>query len=383
MRQFLTILSVLLSGCATVEPPPASPEPLPTVLELVNHELFSAASPVDRTGIFSLTPQQQQEFLAYFNRPQNLSTAPNQRLYDYMERFSHQFDYLGETLTADEALAQQRGNCLSLAIVTTALARLADVRVGYQLVNSAPVFERRGEFVLVGRHIRTVLHGKTVTEDGFFSRTMLVVDYFPDDTDSRLIGMVSESDYISMYYRNLGADALVEGRLADSFAFVMVALEHAPLDADSINMLALLHRKAGDLASAERLYQRGIEIADDRLTLVSNYRKLLLAGGRVDEAAVLTEQLANYDDQRPYHWLRLAHTVFDQGSFDEAKRYYSKAARLAPYLEEAHFGVARSALKLGQAVAARRSIAQALETSRSEPARRLYRAKLQMLGRSQ
>lgn len=376
----LGVLTLIL-GCTTSLQVPALHQP--SVLELVNVDLLGTSEiSIDEQQIFGLTPEQSAHFLDYFNDEKLADQAPHRRVYHYVERFAENFDFLGATHVAHEALAKQAGNCMSLAIVTTALARLANVQIGYQLIDSAPVYERKGDLVLSGRHVRALLHhheSKKVNGELSYSGSTLVVDYFPDKSH-RLARWIKEEEYIAMYYRNLAADALVGNQLSDAFTFAKTAAKLEPNGGDVINLFALIHRRAGDDETAEIIYRFGMEHARDQLTLMNNYRNLLINQGRTKEADRISERLSQYDSQHPYHWLGLAHSSYANRDLVEAERFYLKTLDLAPYLHEAHMGLARVKYAQGDKRAAKRSLDQALLAARDHQSQGLYQAKLNALG---
>jgi len=120
-------------------------------------------------------------------------------------------------------------------------ARRANVPIGYQLIDSAPVSERKDILVLIGRHLRASLHNhesRKVTGEISYTRSTLVVDYFPDKSH-RLARRIEEDHYIAMYYHNLTAEALVANQLGAAVMFAKAAAKLAPTGGDVINLFAL------------------------------------------------------------------------------------------------------------------------------------------------
>lgn len=99
---------------------------------------------VSAANLFELRESQKTAFLDYFHDPSRQSTIPHERVYNYLHTTTADFDFHNDTHTATETLDNAADNCLSLVILTTALAKLANVETGYELVDSTPVFERRG-----------------------------------------------------------------------------------------------------------------------------------------------------------------------------------------------------------------------------------------------
>jgi len=333
-------------------------------------------------ALFALNEDQARHFLNYFNDPLRQGSPAHQRVVDYILLTGDRFGFQGATHTAEQTLINNGGNCLSLAILTTSLARLAQVDVGYQLVRSTPVYGQAGGLTLKQQHVRSYLYAPRHknTEDNLYvmRRAGLIVDYFPSGHE-RFIGNISEADYIAMYYRNIAADGLLDKNYGLSFWMLLKSFEFAPNHPDGINMMAVLHRRAGDIQRAEKLYLYGIEHSDGVVSLLKNYRDLLVFQGRMDEASEISEQLYGLVDDSPYNWLAVADSAYLEGNYSEALSFYSKAEKLAPYLHEVYLGKAKSYYRLGNHTAAKKQLELARDNAYEEGKKALYSAKLASL----
>jgi hypothetical protein len=157
--------------------------------------------------IHKLTPQQEKDFLDYMNDPRRANTGPHYRLYQYMEQKIDNFSYEGVTYSASQTLALNSGDCMSLAVLTTALADLAGLEIDYQLMDDVPVYELNGITVKKGVHIRTIIYDPAFIEpDGEGAYTLIrpgiKIDYFPTNR-YRFISNLNRDDYQAMYYQNI------------------------------------------------------------------------------------------------------------------------------------------------------------------------------------
>ena len=153
-------LAVLLTACAAtpVRTVASAPQPVGPAIPGLDARQFGEPVPVPPVAsLFKLTKEQEADFLHYFHDPRHAAEAPHQRLSAYLYQRLHGFRYYGPTQSAADALSTHEGNCLTLALVTTALARLAEVEVAYQRISDTPVFERNGNVVLVSEHVRSLL----------------------------------------------------------------------------------------------------------------------------------------------------------------------------------------------------------------------------------
>lgn len=385
-RMWVVCLSALLCACATtaqrapvvaVEAPPGPP---------VHAELFGA--PVSIPGadqLFSLSPQQQAHFLEYFNDPAQSGYKPHERIHGYLEGRLGDFRYHGSTLTATEALASNNGNCLSLAMVTTALARLAGVEVDYQLVRNALVYERRDGLVTVADHVRTRLYDPTfepVAGTGRILRPHIVIDYFPEPGQRRG-GRVDTPEVLAMFYVNLAGEALLAHDLQRSYWLLQAALDSVSDSPAALNSMAVLHRIAGDAGSAEALFHYALDLHADNVNLLGNLRNLVRGQGRTLEAEALEQKLLELPNRDPYRLIEFGIQAQGEGRLHRALAFYDRASVLAPYLHEAYWRKAVVYQALGEPARAEELLQQALHTAPRADDRHLYHAKLGTLGSSQ
>ncbi|MGQ0801222.1 MAG: tetratricopeptide repeat protein [Pseudomarimonas sp.] len=379
-------LTLLLAGCAAAPTRPqvalaAAPAPIP-----VRSELFGepVALP-DAEQVLDLSAEQQQHFLNYFLDPANALHKPHERIYEYLDRRLSDFRYHGDTLTPTEALAGGQGNCLSLALLTTALARLAGVEVGYQRARSAPVFERREGLVTVAEHVRTRLYDPTfVDEPGFLvtQRPHIVIDYFPT-RGQRSGGRVEAAELMSMFYVNLAAEALVQGDHRRSYWLLLTALEHDADNPSAFNSLAVLHRRMGAVDAAEAIYRHALARHGDNLSLLGNLRSLLRDQRRWLDAQAIDARLALLPNHDPYRYIEMGGTAIAEGKPRLALSYYAQAAEMAPYLHEAYWRMAVAYDALGQPANAASLLQQAQDNAPRDRDQHLYQAKLRSLESSQ
>lgn len=382
---FLLIIG-LLAGCAGLERKPGETAVVLTEEEPVlsfESELFGEP-PTDIIAvneIYQLSDTQQNAFRNYLNHHSRQDTPAHKRVYEYLESITMNFGYQGNTYTAEEALRKTSGNCLSLAILTTALAQIAGVESGYQLIDSAPVFESQGNVVFRGQHVRTKLYAplhNDITGLRPIRRGGLLVDYFAREGD-RFVSNISEVEYQAMYYENLASEAISRKDYNTAFWLLSKVLELTPHSSSAINSMAVVHRRAGYVNKAEEIYKYGIDNLPNKVSLLRNYRVLLEEQGRHDEAGVISERLVELDEPNPFDWLHAGQEAYDNGDFRDAITFYKKAVEIAPYLHESYAGMAKAHYKLGERTRAKRELENAQKFSYEKSIQSLYQAKLMAL----
>lgn len=340
-------------------------------------------SPVSIEGeetLFTLSDAQRHDFLDFYNHFLRRNSPGYERVFDYLERETRDFNYESKTYTATETLAGQKGNCMSLAVLTTALASAVnEVDIRYQLVDSSPVFYKESDVVVKGVHVRSKLYERLgASSNLYLGRSSLIVDYLPDDK-TRFIGNISRAKFLALYYGNRAVEFMASEKFQEAYWYTRKALEYEPEDAANINSMAVIFRRIGDDAKAEEVYAYGLAVTDDKLTLLKNYRLLLSAQGRKGEVKAVTQQMAEYDDPSPFGWLDAANFAYNNGEYQEAEVFYQKSIDAAPYLDYGYFGLAKVKYQKGELKGAKRMLIKAMENTFKEEGRELYQAKLSRL----
>lgn len=373
-RWLLLTASCLLAACQSA---PQHINNLPDDVLEVSDALFSNKPVMPGPDeIHALDQQQQTAFLDYFHNPIRTAVPGYQRVADYLGLRVRNFSYRTDTYNAADTLSSNSGNCLSLAILTTALAQLAGVETAYQLMDSEPVFEFHGTVVEKGVHVRTLLlnpdqaAAPDILESGGIS-----IDYFPTQRERFVRNMIND-EYVAMYFRNIANEALRSDDLDTAYWYARESLHYHPGSSDAFNTLAITTRRAGYNKEAESIYLFAIAHASNKLTLLKNYRLLLASSGRVEEALLIDRQLQRMEDPSPFHWFQLARSAVDDGDYEHAIDYYRRALTLAPYLHEAHLGIARAYAGLGYREESLQSLVAAIDNAGRLRDRKYYKAKL-------
>lgn len=376
------VLGLIVQSCAQapkVEPTTLVEERKPIPITYYS-QFGERPEMISADDIFTLTPKQRSKFRKYLAHPINKETLRHKRVSNYLRKIIKGFNYHSGTLIASESSELNQGNCLTLAILTTALSRVADVSVGYELMRTPPVYQKKGNTILSSQHIRSVLYEPGGAESGtfFLMQPVIKIDYFATNKTS-VKRKVRESEFVSMYFRNKAAEAIVEHRYADAFWLAIESFKYAKDNAHATNMLALVYDRMGFPEDAEKLYKFGIERSDDKIDLLSNYHKFLLRYERLEEAYAINQKIIELDVPDPFDWLDLGDEALAEGKYREAIRFFDKVVELAPYLHHGYSGIGRAEFLRGNTVLAKRAFNKAAERAHDKDTRALYRAKLSAL----
>ncbi|MBD3586321.1 hypothetical protein HHX48_11285 [Salinimonas sp. HHU 13199] len=331
--------------------------------------------------IYALPDTEKVAFLNWFHAPHNQSLAPHQRLAKYLEKTLHGFTYNGSTHNATEAAILDNGNCLSLAVITAALASVADIDLKFQKMNSPPVYKKQGDIMMLSSHVRTKAYNtvnKEGRDDGSFPKVLVpasvIIDYFPSYGNVK--GEYVSQDAVSaMFYRNKVAVALVDNHVSKAFWLADKALKLAPNDPENVSAMAVVLRRLDKQDEAEQLYQQAIAHDITDITLLSNYLSLLSRQGREQEAAEVGELLLHQNDENPYSWITLASEHIDRRELKKAQYFLDKAKQLAPYLDDVYREQARCFFLQEKLDEAHQALTKAHQLAWDDRSRALYMAK--------
>lgn len=335
IKWFLTFAIVLSLGCSSVQD-----NKVKQARVSLNSDLFSLNNlALSEESLYALTERQQQTFLKFHQQKIAQGYLPHESVRLFLENKLSQFTYYGQTYTASEAMAKNSGNCMSLAILTTAFSRLAGVEIDYRKMNSLPIYEKHGNVLLSSSHVQSLLYDPSfIAEEDYYYiyRPAIVIDYFPQESNIRS-KTVNSNEFLAMYYVNKGAEFYIQKDFDNAFIYAEHAYILDQSNVSSINLLALLHKKKGDIESAERLYLAAMASDDVNISVLDNYVTLLKQQGRSKDAKEVKSQIENIYDPNPYHWLEKAQLASYNKDYSDAERYYRKVIKLAPYVKQAYF----------------------------------------------
>ena len=142
--------AVTLSGCAS---PPLAPLPKPPPGLFLDTAFGAPSLPIDARDVFALSPAMQ-HYLEVEIAPQLRSMGAQRGLIDALYRKAQlRLDYDTEvTRTAAEAFDARAGNCLSLVVMSAALAKHLALPVRYQALVGQEAWSRNGDLSCADLH---------------------------------------------------------------------------------------------------------------------------------------------------------------------------------------------------------------------------------------
>jgi hypothetical protein len=332
-----------------------------------------------------LTERQKAHFLDYFYAQQNSKFKSHQRIQQYLIEFMDEFEYTNETFNASETIRLKRGDCLSLALVTAALADLVDVDVSHQHVNRTPLYSKLDGKMIITKHVRTKLYDKEESEQNdqeyyYFGRTHLIIDFFNMRYD--IAGReLSREEVLSTYYSNLAVQAYTKRDYDSAFMYSSNAMKVYPTSPENINIHSLAMAKVLGNEVSISLMEKALRVNLFSLNLLENLKLKYQQTNQTQKLDAIDKKISYINDPNPYRWLDLGHKYYHDKKYGIALEQYQRAEKLAPYLDEVYFNQAKVYFKLGNRQFTKQYLRMAIQAPIKQNEISLYNAKLAILER--
>jgi len=284
------------------------------------------------------------------------------------------------TRTAAQAFEARAGNCLSLVVMTAALAKEMGLQVEFNSASVDETWSRHGSLLLRSGHINITVGRPSIERTRGLDTHTWTIDFLPP---GELRGLrtqpLREATVVAMFMNNRAAEALARDAVSDAYWWARESLLADPEFTTSLNTLGVVYQRAGLADAAEQAFSELLRRDPEHTQALHNLALLLEQRGRADEANMLRVRLAALEPEPPYHWFVQGQQALRRGDARAARDLFSREVARADYSSEFHFWLAVAHFQLGEARAAQHHLerAAALSTSRSE--RDLYAAKLAWL----
>jgi hypothetical protein len=375
MKLVFLLLFSLLVGCAST--PSAPPPPL------FDDSRFAPPSQrISADEVFSLTDAMR-SYLKH-DIGQQLRTKGAQRgLIDALyNRGELKLEYdSAVTRNAAQAFDARTGNCLSLVIMTAALAKELGLPVRFQSVYVPQTWSRSGNLYFSSGHVNLSIGKRPVEARGVFDFAEYVTIDFLAPREMRGVHtqMIDEHTIVAMYLNNRAAESLADGRVDDAYWWARAAVQHMPTFLTPYNTLGVIYSVHGDPQRAADVLGYVVSLEPGNLQAMANLVPVLERLGRTQEAREMALRLARIEPQPPFHYFNEGIAAMHAREYARAKSMFQKEVDRAAYYHEFHFWLALANLGLGDTKEARKHLAVALDNSTTRIDRDLYAAKLEHL----
>jgi len=377
MRTLTLLLAILLSACASRPPPPPQAAPAP----LFADHLFSA--PTERVGTDDVlkASDAMRRYLAVDIAEQIRNKGAQGGLVDALYRRAQlRLEYdTTNTKTASEAFESRSGNCLSLVLMTAALARELQLPVRFQSAYLEEAWSRSGTLLFASGHVNITL-GRRLFDAASRDFNPWTIDFLPaEEIRSLKVRDIEESTVLAMYANNRAAEALARGKLDDAYAWAVEALRKDPGFMNSYNTLGVVYMRHNDLAHAERVFGFILERDPKHTRALANIAETYTRLARPAEAEAARIRLAAIETVPPFHFFNLGLDAARRSDWRTARDLFAREVARADYYHEFHFWLGLADWQLGNVAQARKHLQLAMDNSTNRGQHDLYAAKLDWL----
>ena len=377
MKTIATLLiTVMLASCAVA--PVGSQH-----RDFLNDQLFVQPSEqIDVGDVFAISSEMKR-YLSTEIADQLRSKGLQQGLVDALynqQQLKIRYDST-KTRNASETFQDRVGNCLSLSIMTAALAQELGMPVRFKSLVVDETWARSGNLYFSVGHINLTLGNKnTNILRKFDGNGQITIDFIPPgEVRGEHAHDLAKETVIAMYMNNRAAEALARGNVNDAYWWSREAIKQAPNFLNPYNTLGVIYRRHGNLAEAERVLTFALQHEPENMRVMSNLAIVLTDLGRTADAQLLMARIEKRQPYPPFHFFDLGKAAMRAKDFGAASAFFEKELRRDEYNHEFHFWLATAYAELGKLKLSHKHLAMAMEFSTTVKVRDLYAAKFDRL----
>jgi len=370
------LLVLAVAGCSTAPSQPLSPQ------TLLHDESFTPlAQPIDAGAVFAPSETMRAYLrdsakgsVFFHNRAEWLVQA----LYRPGE-LKIEYD-AATTRNAAQAFDARAGNCLSLVVMTAALAQELGLQVEYNSAYSEETWSRNGSLLLRSGHINITIGRRLIDRPRGQDSRSWTIDFLPaGELQGLRVRQIEQTTVLAMFMNNRAAEALARDDVNEAYWWARAGLRADPGFGAVINTLGVIYQRSGHAGAAEVTFGELLHRQPKHTQALHNLALLLEQQGRTAEAAPLRTRLAALEPEPPYHWFVLGQQALSRGDSRAARDYFAREVARADYSSEFHYWLALAHYQLGETRDAQHHLERAAALSNSRNERDLYAAKLAWL----
>jgi tetratricopeptide (TPR) repeat protein len=281
---------------------------------------------------------------------------------------------------ANDTFHMQTANCLSMSIMTYAMATEAGFDVDFQEIMIPEYWTRRAGYNLLNGHINIKMLAPKQPNVFELRRRSFQVDF--DPLPSRIgfpTKVVSKQAVLSMFYNNKGADAVLRKDYVHAYAYFREALLIKPNFYSAWINLGIVYRLNELWPEAEKVYMHALAINPDSLTAWENLAYLYTFTGRNADAQKILAKVEAQRNNNPYYHVNLGEQEMEKRHWDQAVAHFRRALALDKGKHEVYFWLARAYFEIGELQQSERYLKQAKNKARNKHDEKKYQSKLEFL----
>ncbi|MDG1951978.1 MAG: transglutaminase domain-containing protein [Gammaproteobacteria bacterium] len=225
------------------------------------------------------------------------------------------------THTAIESFAARQGNCLSVMNLFVAMARYAGIDANFQTVKVRPNWDRRGNLVVLSQHINAT--GR------FGPHRSYVSDFTPEVSLQQFTSTtLTDAQARSLYFTNIGVEALIEGNSEEALDFLKNALFLDPDSSVAWNNIGAIYSDLGNSELTEFSYKMSVLKDSNSMSAIGNLAKFYRKNGQLARAKQYDRAIERFNETNPYFFYSQGSAALSDDDFVLAEELFLKAVSL-------------------------------------------------------
>ena len=242
------------------------------------------------------------------------------------------------THTAIESFAARQGNCLSVMNLFVAMARYAGIDANFQTVKVRPNWDRRGNLVVLSQHINAT--GR------FGPHRSYVSDFTPEVSLQQFTSTtLTDAQARSLYFTNIGVEALIEGNSEEALDFLKNALFLDPDSSVAWNNIGAIYSDLGNSELTEFSYKMSVLKDINSMSAIGNLAKFYRKNGQLARAKQYDRAIERFNETNPYFFYSQGSAALSDDDFVLAEELFLKAVslmRFEPTIIKSSFSISTS-----------------------------------------
>lgn len=222
--------------------------------------------------------------------------------------------------SASEAFQARRANCLSLVNLYIGMARHLGLDVRYQTVQIRPMWNRRGELLILSEHINAL--GRIGPSNQY------IVDFTPEvRLQQQTAEVITDEQAKALFFNNLAVEFLVEGQAQQALELFQVALALDESLAMAWNNIGSALGRLDRPQLAEYSFLKASLLDRNNASAVNNLARYYAEIGETAKSQRYRRAVQSYNNRNPYYHYMLGNLAFEEKSFEAAREHFQEAIR--------------------------------------------------------
>ncbi|HSW27079.1 MAG TPA: hypothetical protein VLJ62_30265, partial [Burkholderiaceae bacterium] len=261
------VLAISALACSTA---PQAPSLSP--LALLHDESFTKpAQPIDAREVFALDDAMR-SYLRQSSKGSLFIHDPAEWLVQSLYRrgdLKLEYD-AAQTRNAAQAFDARAGNCLSLVVMTAALAKELGLQVQYNSAYTEETWSRSGALLLRSGHINITIGRRFVDRPRGGSRAWTVDFLSAGELQGLRVRALEEATVVAMFMNNRAAEALARDATDEAYWWAREGVLADPGFAGVLNTLGVVYQRSGHAKAAEQVFSELLRRQPDQTQALHN-----------------------------------------------------------------------------------------------------------------